>query len=153
MFFPSHSRSQTLAEKEGGKDDHGAGAVGLTGTIPVVFEQGNETLRTMAHVGQKLSSVASQAGQLYIGIYAEPSMNNVSLPPRHWYTFRLDHTVFDTRDLASGEMRAGCLAYGQWRHYKISTATINDARLDLEVSLGRVRLRLRLSLRVRGPSS
>ena len=59
-------------------------------------------------------------------------------------------TVFDTRDLASGEMRAGCLAYGQWRHYKISTATINDARLDLEVSLGRVRLRLRLSLRVRG---
>ena len=93
---------------------------------------------------------ASQAGQLYIGIYAEPSMNNVSLPPRHWYTFRLDHTVFDTRDLASGEMRAGCLAYGQWRHYKISTATINDARLDLEVSLGRVRLRLRLSLRVRG---
>ena len=93
---------------------------------------------------------ASQAGQLYIGIYAEPSMNNVSLPPRHWYTFRLDHTVFDTRDLASGEMRAGCLAYGQWRHYKVSTTTINDARLDLEVSLGRVRLRLDLGLRVRG---
>ena len=51
------SRRQTLAEKEGGD------GAGLDGTIPVVFEQGNETLRTMAQVGQPLSAVAAQAGQ------------------------------------------------------------------------------------------
>eukprot|EP00967_Tisochrysis_lutea_P139153 scaffold252322_cov40-Tisochrysis_lutea.AAC.1 len=67
--------TQTLAEKEGGADILGAAGVGLTGTIPVVFRQGNDTLTTMATAGQPLSSVrklatisasgdvAAQAGQ------------------------------------------------------------------------------------------
>lgn len=41
----------------------GAASVGLEGTIPVVFEQGNETRRTMANPGDPLSAVAVQAGQ------------------------------------------------------------------------------------------
>lgn len=57
------SRRATLAEKAGGAGDLGASAVGLTGSIPVEFTQGNETLRTMATVGQPLSAVAAQAGQ------------------------------------------------------------------------------------------
>jgi len=57
------SRRKTLAETAGGAADQGASAVGLTGTIPVVFQQGNDTLRTMAIVGQPLSAVAAQAGQ------------------------------------------------------------------------------------------
>jgi hypothetical protein len=35
------SRRKTLAETEGGVGKKGAAAVGLTGTIPVVFEQGS----------------------------------------------------------------------------------------------------------------
>ena len=35
------SRRKTLAETEGGAGTKGAAAVGLTGTIPVVFEQGS----------------------------------------------------------------------------------------------------------------
>jgi hypothetical protein len=35
----------------------------LTGTIPVIFTQGNETAETMALQGQPLSEVAAQAGQ------------------------------------------------------------------------------------------
>ena len=43
--------------------DHGEKAVGLIGDVPVTFTQGNETLSTMAIVGQPLSEVASQCGQ------------------------------------------------------------------------------------------
>ena len=53
---------QTLAESTG-VDVSDASAVGLEGTIPVVFSHGNETISTMAIVGQPLSEVASQAGQ------------------------------------------------------------------------------------------
>lgn len=55
---------QTLADEAGGLADvKDASAVGLVGTIPIIFEQGNETLETMAIVGQPLSEVASQCGQ------------------------------------------------------------------------------------------
>lgn len=37
--------------------------MGLIGTIPVSFTQNNETLSTMAIVGQPLSEVAAQCGQ------------------------------------------------------------------------------------------
>lgn len=37
--------------------------MGLIGTIPVEFTQGNETRTTMAIQGQTLSSAAAQAGQ------------------------------------------------------------------------------------------
>jgi len=57
------SRRETVAETIGGADEQGAEAVGLTGTIPVQFLQGNDTIKTMAHVGQPLSAVAAQAGQ------------------------------------------------------------------------------------------
>jgi len=57
------SKRQTLADTAGGAADKGADAVGLIGTIPVVFEQGNDTCQTMAIVGQPLSEVAAQAGQ------------------------------------------------------------------------------------------
>lgn len=43
--------------------DAGFDKVGLDGTIPVNFMQGNETLTTMARPGQPLSQVAAQAGQ------------------------------------------------------------------------------------------
>ena len=54
---------QTLADVAGGLTDKGGSAVGLVGTIPVIFEQGNETRKTMALAGQPLSEVAAQAGQ------------------------------------------------------------------------------------------
>ena len=111
-------------------------SLGECPTLDASQQQAEVGINTAANSASTFCTDASQAGQLYIGVYAEPRMNNVTLPPRHWYTFRLDHTVFDTSDLSSGEMRTGCLAYGQWRHYRISTAGINDARLDLAVNLG-----------------
>ena len=124
-----------------GMSEHGLvgaarSSLGVCPTLDASQQQAEVGINTAANSASTFCTDASQAGQLYIGVYAEPSMNNVSLPPRHWYKFRLDHTVFDTSDLLSGEMRTGCLAYGQWRHYKITTAGINDARLDLEVNLG-----------------
>ena len=56
-------RPQTLAETQGGAKDAGFAQVGLDGTIPVVFSQGNDTLSTMARQDQPLSQVAAQAGQ------------------------------------------------------------------------------------------
>jgi len=57
------SARKTLADSVGGATDNGASAVGLIGTIPVEFSQGNTTLNTMAIQGQPLSEVAAQAGQ------------------------------------------------------------------------------------------
>ena len=57
------SCAQTLAETTGGAADGGEASVGLIGDIPVTFSQGNETLKTMAIVGQPLSEVAAQCGQ------------------------------------------------------------------------------------------
>ncbi|KAG8461205.1 hypothetical protein KFE25_002394 [Diacronema lutheri] len=57
------SKRETLADKAGGLMDKGAEAVGLIGTVPVEFVQGNNTLKTMAMANQPLSEVAAQAGQ------------------------------------------------------------------------------------------
>ena len=56
-------KKATLAEKEGGIGKLGFEDVGLKGTIPVVFKQGNVTKSTMARAGQPLRDVATQAGQ------------------------------------------------------------------------------------------
>jgi len=57
------TKRKTLADTEGGMTDKGAAAVGLIGTIPVDFTQGNDTRTTMAIVEQPLMDVAAQAGQ------------------------------------------------------------------------------------------
>ena len=46
---------------------------------------------------------------LYIGVYAHADVNNVTLPPRHWYAITIEHIMYDTSDLLSGERRLGCL--------------------------------------------
>ena len=58
----ARARSQTLAETVGGAEG-GVAKVGLEGNVPVTFTQGNDTISTMAYVGQPLSAVASQCGQ------------------------------------------------------------------------------------------
>ncbi len=78
---------------------------------------------------------ASQAGTLYIGVFALAEMNNFSLPTRHWYRISLAHAVFDQSELESGETRLGCLAYGQWRRYRIYTSGIDDARVEVGVDI------------------
>jgi len=62
-YTPKWKKKQTLAEKMGGSDKIGFDTVGLKGTIPVVFKQGDESKTTMALPGQPLRDVASQAGQ------------------------------------------------------------------------------------------
>jgi len=57
------SKRKTLADETGGTTDLGAASVGLIGTIPVEFTQGETVLKTMAIPGQPLSAVAAQAGQ------------------------------------------------------------------------------------------
>jgi hypothetical protein len=57
------SKRETLAEKAGGLADKGGAAIGLIGTIPVEFAQGDGVLVTLAMPGQPLSEVAAQAGQ------------------------------------------------------------------------------------------
>ena len=78
---------------------------------------------------------AAIAGPLYIGVYAHAAVNNVTLPPRHWYAITIEHIMYDTSELLSGERRLGCLGYGQWRYYRVSTSGVNDARLDLAIDL------------------
>ena len=55
----------------------------------------------------------SQTGDMYIGVHAESILNNVTLPPRHWYTISVVHEIFDDSDLDSTKTRPGCLAFGQ----------------------------------------
>jgi len=54
---------KTLADKLGSSTTDGAATVGLSGSVPVCFTQGNATVETMAFAGQPLSQVATQAGQ------------------------------------------------------------------------------------------
>ena len=62
-YEPKWKKKETLAETLG-VDSTDAEDVGLDyGTIPIVFKQGNSTLRTSAAPGQPLSYVAAQAGQ------------------------------------------------------------------------------------------
>lgn len=62
-YEPKWKKKQTLADSSGGSGSGSAKDKGLIGTIPVVFQQGNETRTTLAIPGQPLSDVASQAGQ------------------------------------------------------------------------------------------
>ena len=60
-YEPKWKKKATLADQLGAPTD--LKEVGLIGTIPVVFKQGNQTKTTMALAGQPLRDVASQAGQ------------------------------------------------------------------------------------------
>jgi len=62
-YVPKWTKKGTLAEEQGSIDDLGFQNVGLKGTIPVVFKQGNDTRTSMAWAGQPIRDVASQAGQ------------------------------------------------------------------------------------------
>ena len=37
---------------------------------------------------------ASQTGDVYIGVEAFASVNNITMPPRHWYTLAVAHERF-----------------------------------------------------------
>ena len=79
---------------------------------------------------------ASDAADMYVGVYAELGYNNVSLPPRHWYRLAVSHQVFDTTALASASPRQGCLSFGQWRYFTITTSTgETDTTFDAEVDV------------------
>lgn len=60
-YEPKWKKKATLAEAEGKKADFAE--IGLKGTIPVVFKQGNSTKMTVARPGQLVRDVATQAGQ------------------------------------------------------------------------------------------
>lgn len=60
-YQPKWKKKKTLAEESG--ETAPPSAVGLTGTVPVMFKMGDETKTSMASVGQPLRDVASQAGQ------------------------------------------------------------------------------------------
>mmetsp|Transcript_112527 Transcript_112527/g.220556 ORF Transcript_112527/g.220556 Transcript_112527/m.220556 type:complete len:234 (+) Transcript_112527:55-756(+) len=62
-YVPKWTKKSTLADEQGSSNDLGFANVGLKGTIPVVFKQGNETRTSMAWAGQPLRDVATQAGQ------------------------------------------------------------------------------------------
>jgi ferredoxin len=62
-YVPKWTKKSTLADEQGSINDLGFANVGLKGTIPVVFRQGNETRTSMAWAGQPLRDVATQAGQ------------------------------------------------------------------------------------------
>jgi ferredoxin len=62
-YVPKWKKKGTLAEEQGSIKDLGFESVGLKGTIPVVFKQGNETRTSMAWAGQPIRDVASVAGQ------------------------------------------------------------------------------------------
>jgi ferredoxin len=63
VYTPKWVKKKTLAEEKGSIKDLGFEQVGLKGTIPVVFRQGNETRTSMAWAGQPIREVAIQAGQ------------------------------------------------------------------------------------------
>ena len=62
-YTPKWVKKQNLADTAGGIKSLGFENVGLKGTIPVVFKQGNNTVSTKAWAGQPIRDVASQAGQ------------------------------------------------------------------------------------------
>ena len=62
-YVPKWTKKTTLADEQGSIGDLGFENVGLKGTIPVVFKQGNDTRTSMAWAGQPIRDVASQAGQ------------------------------------------------------------------------------------------
>jgi len=62
-YVPKWTKKGTLADSLGDTNKLGYTGVGLKGTIPVLFKQGNETKTSMAWAGQPIRDVASQAGQ------------------------------------------------------------------------------------------
>ena len=62
-YKPKWVKKQTLAEAARDSTTLGHAKVGLKGTIPVLFQQGNTTITTKAWAGQPIRDVASQAGQ------------------------------------------------------------------------------------------
>eukprot|EP00531_Pseudo-nitzschia_arenysensis_P007792 CAMPEP_0116137516 /NCGR_PEP_ID=MMETSP0329-20121206/12287_1 /TAXON_ID=697910 /ORGANISM="Pseudo-nitzschia arenysensis, Strain B593" /LENGTH=246 /DNA_ID=CAMNT_0003632431 /DNA_START=310 /DNA_END=1050 /DNA_ORIENTATION=+ len=62
-YVPKWVKKETLADSAGDTSSLGYDGVGLKGTIPVVFKQGNSTRTSMAWAGQPIRDVASQAGQ------------------------------------------------------------------------------------------
>lgn len=62
-YIPKWKKKSTLAEEQGSIGDLGFESVGLKGTIPVIFKQGNDTRTSMAWAGQPVRDVATQAGQ------------------------------------------------------------------------------------------
>mmetsp|Transcript_15058 Transcript_15058/g.41878 ORF Transcript_15058/g.41878 Transcript_15058/m.41878 type:complete len:253 (+) Transcript_15058:106-864(+) len=62
-YVPKWVKKETLADSAGDTGSLGFDGVGLKGSIPVVFRQGNETRTSMAWAGQPIRDVASQAGQ------------------------------------------------------------------------------------------
>jgi len=62
-YVPKWVKKETLADSAGDIGSLGYNGVGLKGTIPVVFQQGNNTRTSMAWAGQPIRDVASQAGQ------------------------------------------------------------------------------------------
>lgn len=62
-YVPKWVKKETLADSAGDTTSLGYSGVGLKGTIPVVFKQGNATRTSMAWAGQPIRDVASQAGQ------------------------------------------------------------------------------------------
>jgi len=63
-YVPKWKKKLTVAEElaQGGKTIDPA-QTGIIGTVPVVFKQGENSVATLAIVGQPISEVASQAGQ------------------------------------------------------------------------------------------
>jgi len=59
-YVPKWTKKKTLADSSDGLD---FADKGIKGTIPVVFQQGDERRMTMAMPGQPLRDVATQAGQ------------------------------------------------------------------------------------------
>jgi hypothetical protein len=92
-------------------------------------------LRDTAGTAHLFCTDDALAGDLFVGVRALDWVNNVSLPPRHWYHLTLSHVAFDTSALSGGEPRAGCLAHGQWRLYTIVTSGAHDATLDITVDV------------------
>ena len=78
---------------------------------------------------------ATESGDMYISVYAEGLVNNVTLPPRAWYTLSISHEIFDATDLESRVARPGCLAFGQWREYRVLTSGATDGTLDAEIDV------------------
>lgn len=62
-YTPKWKKLKTLSDESPTGSPPPPSEIGLTGTVPVIFQMGNETKTTMASVGQPLVDVASQAGQ------------------------------------------------------------------------------------------
>ena len=77
--------------------------------------------------------------QSYASLGAEPACNpngdNNELKPNVGrYTLSLRHRQYDEGELAAHEERPGCLAYGQWRYYTVTTTDASNANTYVQLS-------------------